>query len=386
MVSLILNLLLKKRGTNTNNRNLYGYVCGACGIFLNLLLFSVKLVCGLISRSVSVIADAFNNFSDAATNIIGLLGFSLSAKKPDKEHPFGHGRTEYICGTLISVMIVFVGGELLISSVESAITGEGIIQNKYTYLILLFSLAVKFYMYLYNRKYGNKISSSILLAVAKDSLFDCFITSTVIISNFVCHLTSLNIDPYVGAVVSVVIIIAGIKAIFSSLGDLLGKAPSAELISDVINIVSSSPATVGVHDIVVHEYGKNKIFVSLHMEVDGRGNIYCLHDAVDLVEKQISKELGCEAVIHMDPIDVSNPDLSKLSLLLKECAARFSRDIVVHDIRIVPGPSHTNVIFDVAIPPDHFHLKEKIELALGSAVTDYNRDFYSVINSELSYR
>ncbi len=385
MVNLIAKLFLKGNNSPEKTRSVYGYVCGIFGIVLNLFLFAAKLVIGTISGSISITADAFNNFTDAGSSVITLFGFLWSGRKADNEHPFGHGRIEYICGILVSVVIILVGGELFLSSAEKIFAPSEVKFSIALCIVLSVSVLVKFYMYLYNRKCGKLISSETLKAVASDSLGDCIATLCVLACSVFTYFTDINIDAYVGAVVSIMIIKAGISSVISTASPLLGNAPEHEFVLQIYDIVSSSDACCGIHDLVVHDYGPGKKFISLHMEVDGSGDIFVLHDEVDRIEKLLIDTLGCDAVIHMDPIDIKNPILNELSDILKLAAKDIDSGLVVHDVRMVPGPTHTNVIFDVAIPPDLYHMSKSISSALEKKITDYGSSYFAVINCEMSY-
>lgn len=385
MVSLILKRLLSSDTDAQKVRSLYGYVCGGMGIVLNLFLFAAKLFIGVISSSISITADAFNNLTDAGSSLISLFGFILSGQKADSEHPFGHGRIEYIMGTVISAAIIFVGIELLKSSVSKIFKGGEVLVNKYVVIVLLLSILVKLYMAYYNSRCGKKINSSTLRAVAADSISDSISTLAILLSAIFMHFTNINIDGYVGTVVSILIIRTGIKSVIDTSSPLLGHAPSPDFVKQVEEIVRQNPETVGIHDLVVHDYGPNKVFVSLHMEVDGAKEMFALHDAVDLVEKQISSTLGCEAVIHMDPIDTKNPLLKELYAVLCEECHKISDGINIHDLRVVPGPTHTNVIFDVVLPPTLFSEKADICDKLEKAVHNFNENCFAVITAEISY-
>ena len=385
MVNYIAKLFLKKDSSPEKTRSVYGYVCGTLGIILNLFLFAAKLIIGTVSGSISITADAFNNFTDAGSSVITLFGFLWSGRRADNEHPFGHGRIEYICGIFVSVVIILVGGELFLSSAEKIFDPTDVKFSIALCLVLSISVLVKFYMYLYNRKCGKLISSETLKAVASDSLGDAVATLCVLACSVFTHFTNINIDAYVGAVVSILILKAGISSVLSTASPLLGKAPEHEFVDKIYDIVSASYACCGIHDLVVHDYGPGKCFLSLHMEVDGSGDIFVLHDEVDRVERLLTETLGCQAVIHMDPIDIKNPILNEISDILKLTAKEIDSGLIVHDVRMVPGPTHTNVIFDVAIPANIFNKRGDISAALEKKVSDYGNSYFAVINCEMSY-
>ena len=385
MVSWIMNRFISKNTDVRNARNICGYVCGSIGIFLNILLFALKLSVGIISSSVSITADAFNNLTDAGSSIVSLFGFILSSQKPDREHPFGHGRIEYVAGMVISFAIILVGGELLKGSIEKIINPGEFIFNKTLVVVLIISIAVKLYMACYNRKYGNKIDSPAMKAVATDSLSDAIATGAILLSSLIMHYGGIYIDGYVGVIVSLMIIKTGISSVMEASSPLLGGVPDCEFVKKVEAIVRENPETLGIHDLVVHNYGPSKIFVSLHMEVDGSKEIFALHDAADIVERRISEELGCEAVIHMDPIDVNNPVLKEIYSALSERLSLVCPEGDVHDLRIVPGPTHTNVIFDMILPPHIYPQKDKISSELEECIKSLDENYYAVITAEVSY-
>ncbi len=385
MISLLIRRFLPGNADTKITRKIYGYVCGGVGIVLNLFLFAVKLLIGFITSSIAITADAFNNLTDAGSSVISLFGFILSGQKADKEHPFGHGRIEYIAGIFISIAIIFVGIELLRSSVEKILHPGEFVFNKYVVIVLVISILVKLYMAYYNRNCGKKIQSSSLIAVSADSISDSIATLAILLSSVFMYFTDIYIDGYVGFVVSLLIIKTGIISVMETSSPLLGGVPDPEFVKKVEEIVRRNPETVGIHDLVVHDYGPNKVFVSLHMEVDGSKEIFVLHDAADLVEKQISEELGCEAVIHMDPIDVNNPILKEIYDALEKRLSIVCPEGNVHDLRIVPGPTHTNVIFDLIVPAERFFAKDKISGELEKCVCELNENYYAVVTTETSY-
>lgn len=385
MISLLLRRFLPEDADQKTARTIYGYVCGGAGIFLNLFLFAIKLIIGIISSSIAITADAFNNLTDAGSSVISLFGFILSGQKADKEHPFGHGRIEYIAGIFISIVIIYVGIELLRSSIGKIVRPGEFVFNIYVVIVLVISILVKLYMAYYNRHCSKKIQSSVLFAVATDSISDAIATSAILLSSVFMYFTNIQIDGYVGFLVSLLIIKSGIDAVIKTSSPLLGGIPDREFVKRVEEIVRQNPETVGIHDLVVHDYGPNKIFVSLHMEVDGSKEIFALHDAADLVEKRISEELGCEAVIHMDPIDVNNPILKEIYTTLQKRLDIVCPEGNVHDLRIVPGPTHTNVIFDLIVPAERFFAKDKISAELEKCITEIDENYYAVITVETSY-
>ncbi len=385
MVTFLVKLFSKKDSSPARLNTIYGYVCGSVGIALNIILFAFKLMIGIISSSVAITADAFNNLGDAGSSVMSLFGFILSGQKADREHPFGHGRIEYIAGTVISVVIIFVGIELFKSSVSRILNPGEFVFNTCVCVTLIVSVIIKLYMAYYNNRASKKTGSASLRAVALDSLSDSLSTLAILISSIFMHFTGKNIDGWVGALISLLIIRTGIKSLTETAKPLLGKAPDPDFVKQVEQIVRKSPETIGIHDLVVHDYGANKRFVSLHMEVDGSKEMFMLHDAVDSVEREISDMLCCEAVIHMDPIDVDNPIIRHLYHTLSEECKSIDSSANIHDLRVVPGPTHTNVIFDLILPPEAIEKKEEAQRLLEECVKKAGDNYFAVITVETSY-
>lgn len=366
-------------------RTRYGLLCSALGIALNVLLFAGKYIAGVLSGSVAIAADAVNNLSDAGSSLISLLGFRLASKKPDPDHPFGHGRIEYISGLAVSVLIILMGVELARSSVEKIIHPEAITPGILPAAILLASIAVKMYMWLYNRSVGRKINSSAMLATAADCISDTVSTAVVLISMLVAWLTDVNIDAWVGVAVAVFILRAGILSARDTLDPLLGKAPDTETVAAIESLVLSDSAVCGIHDLIVHDYGPGRLIVSLHAEVDGSGNIYELHDAIDNIERELKTKLNCLAVVHMDPIDTRD----EVTAAAKEAVARLlvgiDERITLHDFRMVPGNTHTNYIFDAVLPADMPISDEDAEKLICDAIGENFPKCYGVVNIDRSY-
>lgn len=333
-------------------RTAYGVLCSVMGVVLNVLLFAAKYLAGVLSGSIAISADSFNNLSDAGSSLISLIGFRLSSKKPDPEHPFGHGRMEYLSGLAVSVLIIYMGIELAKSSVGKILSPDDISPSLLSAAILALSILVKLYMAFYNRSVGKKISSPAMSATATDSLSDCISTFVVLVSMLISYFTSLNIDGWVGAGVSLLIIWAGITAARDTISPLLGKAPEREFVDRVEEITMAHDEVCGIHDLIVHDYGPGRTVVSLHAEVDGSGDIYQLHDVIDNIETELKDSLGCLAVVHMDPIDFNNEALAHIRADVAAMVCEIDPALSIHDFRMVPGPSHTNYIFDVLLPMD----------------------------------
>ena len=359
---------------------MYGTVCGIYGIFLNVLLFAAKLLAGLLSGSLAVTADAFNNLSDAGASAVTLIGFRLAVKKPDPDHPFGHGRIEYISGLIVSFIILLMGFELAKMSFEKLINPTKPEFSLLTAVILVLAAAVKLYMSLYNRKYGKRIESTAMQATATDSLSDMVSTLVVLVSGIICHFTGfIYLDGICGMAVSVFILVAGYKSARDTIAPLLGQPPSEEFIKKLEETVLSNEKILGLHDTVVHDYGPGRIMVSLHAEVSCGENVLVLHDIIDNIEMRLSEELGCEAVIHMDPIDTDNDILNEVREVLSEIVKRISERARFHDLRIVPGDTHTNLIFDVVLPLECEMGEAEAKQLVSQLVSEYNPEYKCVI-------
>ena len=387
MIKLLTKLFIKdhENVTNAAVRRAYGTMCSLYGIFLNLLLFAGKYFAGLISGSVAITADAFNNLSDAGSSIITLLGFAIAGKKPDPDHPFGHGRAEYLAGLVLSAVIILMGFELVKSSFEKILHPEPISSGLLPAIILVCSILVKFYMCLYNRSVGKKINSAAMQATATDSLSDSVATTVVLLSMGVSYFFHVNIDGYAGLLVAVFILYAGFNAAKDTVSPLLGQAPDPEFVQQVADIVTAHPEVVGIHDLVVHDYGPGRVMVSLHAEVRGDGNIFDLHDAIDTAETELKEQLGCIATIHMDPIEADNTEVSQMRAAVAEKLKELDDVISIHDFRMVPGPTHTNLIFDAVVPADYKKSDEELAASIRQHIHQTWPDRYAVVSIDHSY-
>ena len=387
MIKLLTKLFIKdhENVTSAAVRRAYGTMCSLYGIFLNLLLFAGKYFAGLISGSVAITADAFNNLSDAGSSIITLLGFAIAGKKPDPDHPYGHGRAEYLAGLVLSGVIILMGFELVKSSFEKILHPEPISSGLLPAVILVCSILVKFYMCLYNRSVGKKINSAAMQATATDSLSDSIATTVVLLSMGISYFFHVNIDGYAGLLVAVFIIYAGFNAAKDTVSPLLGQAPDPEFVQQVADIVTAHPEVVGIHDLAVHDYGPGRVMGSLHAEVSGDGNIFDLHDAIDTAETELKEQLGCIATIHMDPIEADNTEVSQMRAAVAEKLKELDDVISIHDFRMVPGPTHTNLIFDAVVPADYKKSDEELAASIRQHIHQTWPDRYAVVNIDHSY-
>ncbi len=354
MITLLARLFIRDRDkvADAGVRRAYGMLCSLTGIGLNILLFLGKYLAGRLSGSIAMTADAFNNLSDAGSSVITLLGFRMAAKKPDPGHPFGHGRIEYLSGVAVSLIIIVVGVQLGLESIDKIMSPEPVDAGLVPMLVLVASICVKGYMFAYNRGIGRKINSPGMSATALDSLSDCIATGVVLISMLLARFADVNVDGWGGAAVAVFIIFSGFKAAKETLSPLLGNPPDPQLVRDITDIVMSHPEVLNVHDLIVHDYGPGRLMISLHAEVPGDGDIYALHDAIDTAEYELQQKLGCSAVIHMDPVSPDGTKTAHMREELAEAAKAIDPRLTIHDFRIVDGPTHTNVIFDAVLPND----------------------------------
>ena len=379
MITLLSNLFIKNKSEmkNPTVRQAYGMLCGGVGIFLNLMLFAGKFLAGLLSSSIAITADAFNNLSDAGSSIITLLGFKIAGQKPDPEHPFGHGRVEYISGLGVSVLILLMGIELVKGSVSKIIHPEELTFSPVIIVILLASILVKCYMFYYNRTLGKELDSAAMSAM--DSISDCLATTVVLIATLVGHFTSITIDGWCGLLVGLFICRAGIMAAKETIGPLLGQPPSPEFVEQVSNIVMSYEEVIGLHDLIVHDYGPGRVLISLHAEVPADGDILTLHDVIDTIEQELKTTLNCHAVIHMDPVQVGDEETDRLKAMVKDIIAQIDSSLTIHDFRIVTGPTHTNLIFDVVTPFDFRLTDSELTALIQEKVKQENPGYFTVI-------
>lgn len=364
-------------------RNAYGKLCGAVGIVSNILLCAVKIITGVLISSVAILADGINNLADAGSSIITLLGFKLSSIPADSEHPFGHQRIEYISGLAVSFIILIIGVLLMKTSIEKIITGSEAIPKKQvliTMIILFFAILVKLWQSLFYRKNGKLIGSTALIATSQDSLNDCISTSVVLISMIITYIfPNVVLDGYMGAIVSVFIIISGIGLIKETISPLIGEAPSKEFIDDIADRILKYDGIIGIHDLVIHTYGPAKTFVTVHAEVDANVDITISHDIIDNIEHDFMDKLNINLVIHMDPVDLRCEETRQLKAMTNDILGDISVDLRFHDFRIVKGPTHTNVIFDVVVPIGFRMKNDELKSLIDSKFKDIDKKYNTVI-------
>lgn len=382
MVTILSKLFIKNKDElpASKLRDAYGTLCCVLGIVLNVILFGIKYLAGVISKSIAITADAFNNLSDAGSSVIALAGIRLAGMKPDKDHPFGHGRMEYLSGLAVSVIILLVGFELFKSSVEKILSPEPVEADLASIIILVVSVLIKGYMFIYNRSVGKKINSAGMKATALDSIGDAVATLVVLASTIISHFTGLQIDGWCGVFVSIFIFVAGIRSVRETANPLLGMPPEKEFVDDIERIVLSYDEIIGIHDLIVHDYGPGRLVISLHAEVDGKGDIFAIHDVIDNVEVRLSEEFGCIAVIHMDPIETDNEVTNAMREAVYEIVKGYNAGVTVHDFRMVPGASHTNLIFDVVMPFDVKKSDSEIRKDICTLISESLENCNAVVN------
>ena len=386
MITFLSRILIKdyKNFTSPTVRIRYGMLCGAVGILFNILLFTGKIIAGTLTGSIGITADAFNNLSDAGSASITLIGFRLSDAKADKEHPFGHGRFEYIAGLIVSMAILLMGFELGKSSIDKILHPAPVTFSFLALGVLIASILTKLYMFFYNRGIGKKIDSAAMRATAMDSFSDVAATSTVLISTLIGKWTGWMIDGYAGLLVAMFIGYTGIRAAKETISPLLGQPPAKEFVDKIEQIVMAQDGVIGVHDLVVHDYGPGRRMISLHAEVPADGDMIQLHDSVDNLEKQLRKECGCEAVIHMDPVEMNNKETNRLRAETLTILSELDDRLTLHDFRVVAGPTHINLVFDVVVPFDFSMTDEAVRKAINERVHALEGKCYAVIDIDKS--
>ena len=366
-------------------RERYGILSGAVGIVLNLLLSAGKLFAGLMTGSISITADAFNNLSDAGSSVVTLVGFKLAGQKADDGHPFGHGRMEYLAGLLVSLMILLVGVELGRSSIGKILQPEAVDFSLVSTGILAASILVKLWMGQFNRGLGRKIGSAAMAATAADSLSDAVATAAVLAGTLVNRFAHVNIDGWVGLAVAVFILRSGWGAAKDTINPLLGESPDPELVKQLRELVLSHPQVVGMHDLIIHDYGPGRRLCSFHAEVPQDADILDAHDAIDHIEREIKEKFGIETTVHMDPIATADEKVNQLRRQVADLARVVEPEMTIHDFRVVRGPTHTNVIFDAVVPHKCRLTDEEVLQRLRRAVSALDPAYQAVIQIDRAY-
>ena len=360
-------------------RRAYGTMASAVGILANLLLAAIKLLAGMLSGSISITADAVNNLSDAGSQVVSLISFKISAKPADRDHPFGHARIEYVASMIVSFLVLLVGFELLKESVNQVFHPTDVAVSALTLVILGVSVAVKLWLSFFNRKLAKRIHSSVMKATAADSLSDAASTGAVLLSCVISLLTGVRTDAYMGIAVAVLILVAGVKILNETKNSILGSAPDPETVEQILSLTREYPEILGIHDMVVHNYGPGNTIASFHAEVDGNENVFFVHDVIDTVEKRVWSDLGIRATIHMDPIVTDDEEINALRRVVERTVREIDERLTIHDFRFVKGHTHSNLIFDVSAP---FELKisdEELKRRLSSRISRIDPAYFAVI-------
>ena len=388
---MISNLLIRffvKDSESVNKkevRTAYGKLSGGVGIASNLVLFAAKLIVGTLSGSVSITADAVNNLSDASSSIMSILGFKLASKPADADHPYGHARYEYLTGLMVALFIMLIGIELLKSSVGKIIEPTAVSFSWISIVILALTVVVKLWLSLFNIKIGKRINSKTLIATAADSRNDVIATSAVIISMIVSHYTSLELDGYVGTAVALFILYSGFGLVRDTLDPILGRAPDAELVKEIRDKIMSYPGVLGTHDLMVHDYGPGCQFASVHVEVAAEGDVIEMHDIIDNIEREISTLYNLHLVIHMDPIVTADDTIGEVRHRLADEVAKIYEELSIHDLRVVVGPTHTNLVFDCVVPHGFKMSNKELREKISAAAKAIDEKYICVVTVESSF-
>ena len=366
-------------------RQRYGVVSSVVGILCNALLCTAKIAAGLLTGAISIVADGINNLSDGGSCVVSLLGFKMAGKPADDKHPFGHGRIEYVAGLIVSFIIVLMGVELAKTSLDKIFHPEEISFSWITPAVLGISILVKLWMCFFNRKMGDKIDSAVLRATAMDSLSDVAATSSVLAGFVIGYWARVNLDGYLGVLVALFILYTGVSTAKGTLDLLLGEAPDPEFVKQIQQEVLSYPEIIGVHDLIVHNYGPGHSVISLHAEVPCDVDILKIHDTIDNAERDLKKKFDCEVVIHMDPIVTDDKETNEIHQKLSSIVRLLDSRVTIHDFRIVKGPTHTNLIFDIVVPHQFRLTDDQVVESLRQAVKALDARYEIVVNVDKAY-
>lgn len=381
MTKLLISLFIKDKDNiiNAKVRQSYGMLGGAVGIGCNVLLFIAKFFAGLITGAISITADAFNNLSDAGSSIVTLIGFKMAGKPADRDHPFGHGRIEYISGLFVAMVIMLMGIELIKSSIDKILNPQAITFNMLSIGILLVSILIKLWMAMFNKKIGNIIGSATMKATAMDSLSDCIATTGVLVGMGISYITGLHIDGYVGIIVAIFILFAGFNAAKDTLQPLLGQAPDPEFVKEIEDTVMQHEEIMGIHDMVIHDYGPSSLMISLHAEIPYDMDILEAHEVIDIIEYELKNKFHCEVTIHMDPIVTDDELTNTLRSQISQIVGSIDERLSIHDFRLIKGYLHTNLIFDVLAPFNIGISDKDIMEQVTSEIKKLDKTYYTVI-------
>lgn len=381
MTNILIRKLIKnfENTSNSRVRENYGKLASIMGIGSNLLLFIIKIAVGLLFNSISITADAVNNLSDSGSSLVTLLGFKLSGKPADADHPFGHQRMEYISGLVVSFIILFLGLQLIQSSFDKIIHPELPQFNIISVVVLIVAILIKVWQCLFYRKIGKTINSLTLMATAIDSRNDIMATSAVLVATIVTYLTGFDLDGYMGLVVAVFIIISGINLIKETISPLLGTAPSNELVDQIYKKILSYEHIIGLHDLIIHSYGESKTYASVHCEVPAELDCLISHSVIDKIERDVLKDMDINLIIHLDPVVITDERTNALKEQVEQTIETLLPDIHIHDFRVVWGFDHSNLIFDVVVPFDVEWSDEELILMISNEIYKINPTYHAVV-------
>ena len=387
MTKLLIKLFIKNADATTpKGRELFGRLAGAVGIICNLVLSIMKLIIGTVTNSVSITADATNNISDAGSSIVTLVGFRLSGKPADKDHPYGHARIEYISSLIISFIILLIGCSIFKESVIKIFKPEESLFNIATVIILVVSIIVKLWLSVFNTYLGKQIDSKALEATAIDSRNDVITTTAVLIASVISHFTGFNLDGYMGVIVSIFILISGINLVKETLNPLLGQPPTKEMFESIEKKILSYDNVLGVHDLMVHSYGPNTYFASAHIEMDAKIDVLVCHDIMDQIERDFKSDLNIHLVVHLDPTILDSPEINELKEMVNNIICEIDEELTFHDFRVVVGEENKNVLFDVVVPPEYKYSDEELEKMITKRITEMsNGKIFTVLVVDHSY-
>lgn len=366
-------------------REKYGLLSSVTGIIVNILLGASKLIIGTISCSIAITADAVNNLSDAGSCVVTLIGFKMSGRKPDKEHPFGHGRIEYVAALIVGFIVEMMGIELIKSSVEKIRNPQQVIFSYAAAAVLVISILGKLWLALFNKKLGKKISSPALLAVATDSISDMAATFFTLIALVLSKFTTLPLDGIFGIAVALFIMYSGYGILKETIGIILGTPPSAEFVNELVAFIKSHDSVIGIHDLVIHSYGENRLFGSVHVEVPSDTDILYAHDQTDIIEREAFAKFGINLVVHMDPIVINDERINILKATATDAVKSIDESFSLHDFRVVDGPTHTNIIFDLVIPFDCKISKDELRQTVSEKMSEAVQNCFVVMTIEFDY-
>jgi len=370
---------------NSKVREAYGTISSITGIIANALLSISKIIAGILFKSVSVLADGVNNLSDGASSVITLIGFKISNKPADKEHPFGHARMEYITGLVLGIAVLLVGVELVKTSFNKIINPEKTVFSIEMVIVLIISILVKIWLVVFYNKLGGKISSATINAAAADSRNDVIVTSVVLLSLFVSRLTGYEVDGYVGVLAALFILYSGYDILRDILNPIIGEMPDSEFIKLIENKILSYEGIINIHDLVVHNYGPNRYFATVHAEVDAKEDILKSHDVIDNVERDFAKDLNINLVIHLDPIITDDKEINELRRITEKIVRSVDEKLTMHDFRVVKGETHTNLIFDVVVPVDYDMKSNELVELIEKEIKKENETYFAVVTVDKNY-